>query len=114
VWLLCKGGRGIQIGVKTDGNGRKNIYPVFTFTFFSRTETKTGITETEMNGTYSVSRKRTNSDGNDENKSLYLVFMGVVFFSASRTASWTAFRAVRTASWTAFRAVRTAASWLFC
>jgi hypothetical protein len=32
----------------------------------------------------------------DGNKSLYLVFVGVVFFSAS----WTAFRAVRTASWT--------------
>jgi hypothetical protein len=46
---------------------------------------------------------------NDGNKSLYLVFVGVVFFSAS----WTAFRAVRTTSWTAFRAVRTAASWLF-
>jgi hypothetical protein len=45
----------------------------------------------------------------DGNKSLYWVFVGVVFFSAS----WTAFRAVRTASWTAFRAVRTAASWLF-
>jgi hypothetical protein len=42
----------------------------------------------------------------DGNKSLYLVFVGVVFFSAS----WTAFRAVRTASWTAFRAVRTATS----
>jgi hypothetical protein len=35
----------------------------------------------------------------DGNKSLYLVFVGVIFFSAS---------------WTAFRAVRTAASWLFC
>jgi hypothetical protein len=46
----------------------------------------------------------------DGNKSLYLVFVGVVFFSAS----WTAFRAVRTTSWTAFRAVRTTASWLFC
>jgi hypothetical protein len=46
----------------------------------------------------------------DGNKSLYLVFVGVVFFSAS----WTAFTAVRTASWTAFRAVRTIASWLFC
>jgi hypothetical protein len=45
----------------------------------------------------------------DGNKSLYLVFVGVVFFSAS----WTAFREVRTASWTAFRAVRTATSWLF-
>jgi hypothetical protein len=45
----------------------------------------------------------------DGNKSLYLVFVGVVFFSAS----WTAFRAVRTTSWIAFRAVRTAASWLF-
>jgi hypothetical protein len=32
--------------------------------------------------------------GIDGNKSLYLVFVGVVFFSAS----WTAFRAVRTAS----------------
>jgi hypothetical protein len=38
-------------------------------------------------------------DQNDGNKSLYLVFVGIVFFSAS---------------WTAFRAVRTAASWLFC
>jgi hypothetical protein len=46
----------------------------------------------------------------DGNKSLYLIFVGAVFFSAS----WTVFRAVRTASWTAFRAVRTAASWLFC
>ncbi len=45
-------------------------------------------------------------DDRDGNKSLYLVFVGVVFFSAY----WTAFRAVRTASWTAFRAVRTAAS----
>jgi hypothetical protein len=34
----------------------------------------------------------------DGNKSLYLVFVGVIFFSAS----WTAFRAVRTASWTVF------------
>jgi hypothetical protein len=42
----------------------------------------------------------------DGNKSLYLIFVGVIFFSAS----WTAFRAVRTTSWTAFRAVRTAAS----
>jgi hypothetical protein len=41
----------------------------------------------------------------DENKSLYLVFVRVIFFSAS----WTAFRAVRI-SWTAFRAVKTAAS----
>jgi hypothetical protein len=46
----------------------------------------------------------------DGNKSLYLVFVGGGFFSAS----WTVFRAVRTASWTAFRVVRTAASWLFC
>jgi hypothetical protein len=45
----------------------------------------------------------------DGNKSLYLIFVGVVF-----STSWTAFRAVRTASWTAFRAVSTAASWLFC
>jgi hypothetical protein len=42
----------------------------------------------------------------DGNKSLYLVFVGVVFFSAS----WTSFRVVRTTSWTAFRAVRTPAS----
>jgi hypothetical protein len=42
----------------------------------------------------------------DGNKSLYLVFVGVSFFSAS----WIAFRAVRTTSWTAFRAVRTAAT----
>jgi hypothetical protein len=42
----------------------------------------------------------------DGNKSSYLVFVGVVFSSAS----WTAFRTVRTTSWTAFRAVRTAAS----
>jgi hypothetical protein len=46
----------------------------------------------------------------DGNKSLYLIFVGVGFFSAS----WTAFRAVRTASWTVFRAVRTTTSWLFC
>jgi hypothetical protein len=39
--------------------------------------------------------KRTKGDGN---KSLYLVFVRVVFFSAS---------------WTAFRAVKTATSWLF-
>jgi hypothetical protein len=50
------------------------------------------------------------NDDFDGNKSLYLVYVGVVFFSAS----WTAFRTVRTSSWTAFRAVRTAASWLFC
>jgi hypothetical protein len=31
------------VGVKTDGNSRKNISPIFTFTFFSRTETKTGM-----------------------------------------------------------------------
>jgi hypothetical protein len=42
----------------------------------------------------------------DGNKSLYLVFVGVIFFSASCTV----FRAVRTTSWTAFRSVRTAAS----
>jgi hypothetical protein len=33
-------------------------------------------------------------DLDDGNKSLYLIFVGVVFFSAS----WTAFRAVRTVS----------------
>jgi hypothetical protein len=43
----------------------------------------------------------------DGNKSLYLIFVGVIFFSAS----WTAFRAVRTTSWTVFRAVRTTVSW---
>jgi hypothetical protein len=50
-------------------NGRKNTYTVFTFTFFSRTETKTGMTEMKMNEIYSVSRKQTNSDenGNDGN-----------------------------------------------
>jgi hypothetical protein len=44
--------------------------------------------------------------GRDENKSLYLVFVEVVFFSAS----WTVFIAVRTTSWTAFKVVRTATS----
>jgi hypothetical protein len=33
-----------------DENGQKNIYPVFTFTFFSRTKMKIGMTETKMNG----------------------------------------------------------------
>jgi hypothetical protein len=38
------------IGVKTDGNGQKNTSPIFTFIFFSRTEIKTGMSETETDG----------------------------------------------------------------
>jgi hypothetical protein len=40
-----------EVGMKTDENGQKNIYPVFTFTFFSRTKMKIGMTKTKMNGT---------------------------------------------------------------
>jgi hypothetical protein len=34
-------------GLKTDENGQKNTYHVFTFTFFCQMEMKTGMTETE-------------------------------------------------------------------
>jgi hypothetical protein len=36
--------------------------PVFNCTFFSRMETKMGMLKTEKNGTYLVSRKRTNPE----------------------------------------------------
>jgi hypothetical protein len=58
------GGGERRLDLKMDENGLKNIYPVFTVTFFSRSKMKTGMTETKMSGTYSVSQKRINSDGN--------------------------------------------------
>jgi hypothetical protein len=36
------------LGLKTDANGGRNTYPIFTFTFFSRTEMKTGMPETKI------------------------------------------------------------------